>query len=501
MIDFAQIHESFTLEGYTGVAHLAGAVRELQSESSILMPQLANRTIWMVNSTAQGGGVAEMLPKMVKLLRELGLRIQWVTIGTDRAEFFALTKRLHNMIHGEGEPSLGGGDQELFDSVNRQAAEALKPHLSPEDIVVIHDPQPIAMGPYLKRELGVRTVWRCHIGLDEEVPATRAVWQFLKPYALTYDRAVFTAPEYIPDYLAGYSTIMHPALDPESHKNRELSPHELVGILCNAGLARPRHPILTPPFEHQAKRLQPDGTFAAAATEFEEIGLMYRSIVTQISRWDRLKGFGPLLEGFVRLKERRSPGLDWSESQRREVETARLVLAGPDPSSIQDDPEGQEVLQELCVTYRNLRPEYQKDVALLALPMASRKENALMVNALQRCSTIVVQNSIREGFGLTVTEAMWKHVAIIGTQACGLRQQIRDNIDGMLIRDPQDPDEITEKLEKLLTDRRTREILARSAQRRAHDEFLIFTQVRDWLRLLVNCANAPPKALLADGRS
>ena len=241
MIDFAQIHESFTLEGYTGVAHLAGAVRELQSESSILVPQLVNRTIWMVNSTAEGGGVAEMLPKMVKLLRELGLRIQWVTIGTDRAEFFALTKRLHNMIHGEGEPSLGGGDQELFDSVNRQAADALKPHLSPEDIVVIHDPQPIAMGPYLKRELGVRTVWRCHIGLDEQVPATRAVWRFLKPYALTYDRAVFTAPEYIPDYLAGYSTIMHPALDPESHKNRELSPHKLVGILCNAGLARPRH--------------------------------------------------------------------------------------------------------------------------------------------------------------------------------------------------------------------------------------------------------------------
>lgn len=493
MIEFAPIDETFTLEGYTGVSHLAGAVREYQLEASALSPQLAHRTVWMVNSTSQGGGVAEMLPKMVKLLQEVGLRIRWVTISTDRPEFFSLTKRLHNLIHGEGEPDLSNGDRELYEAVSRETAEELKPHLQSADILVIHDPQPLGMGACLKRELGIRTVWRCHIGLDEHTPATRAAWRFLKPYAETYDRAVFTAPDYIPSYLAGYSTLNYPALDPESPKNRELLPHELVGVLCQSGVEHPRHPVATAPFQKTAQRLRPDGSFAPAA-KLAEIGLLYRSIVTQISRWDRLKGFGPLLEGFIKLKQqfdgsRRHRG----ERHRQRVENARLVLAGPDPSFVQDDPEGQEVLRELCEAYQGLPSEYHESVALLALPMESRVENALMVNALQRCSTIVAQNSIREGFGLTATEAMWKHVCVIGTHACGLRQQIRDRIDGILVRDPLDPIEIAEVLDDLLAEPRKREILARTAQRRVHDEFLIFPQLRRWLRLLAACANAPAK--------
>ena len=494
MIQMIEIEPSRTLDDYAAIAHFAGPVQALRAEAAMLVPPLRERTVWMINSAAQGGGVAEMLPQMVVLLSELGLKTRWAVIGSDQPEFFALTKRLHNLIHGDGEPALSEADRRLFEAVNRKNAKALKRHLGPDDIVVVHDPQPLAMGAILRAELGVRTVWRCHIGHDERLPATHAAWRFLKPYAETYDRAIFSAPEYIPDYLAGRASIIHPALDPFSHKNRELSPHKLVGILCNAGLKIERYPVLTPPFAHQAQRLQPDGTFGPALAP-EEIGLLYRPIVTQVSRWDRLKGLRPLLEGFVRLKGwMRDASRDWSPRRRRRVEIGRLVLAGPDPASIQDDPEGQGVLEGLSDIYRGLPSEIQRDVALLTLPMASRKQNALMVNALQRCSTIIVQNSIREGFGLTATEAMWKCVPVLGTRASGLRQQIRSGIDGILIQDATDPDEVARRLDDALRNLSNRDLLARSAQRRVHDQFLIFTQVCEWLRVLSSAAASPRQA-------
>lgn len=126
----------------------------------------------------------------------------------------------------------------------------------------------------------------------------------------------------------------------------------------------------------------------------------------------------------------------------------------------------------------------QRDVAVLALPLASRKENALMVNVLQSCSSIVAQNSIEEGFGLTATEAMYKGVAVLGTHACGLRQQIRHQIDGHLVQDARDPDEIAAALDAMLADPKLRDLYGRNAQRRVHEEFLIFAQLRRWLSVL-----------------
>jgi trehalose synthase len=146
------------------------------------------------------------------------------------------------------------------------------------------------------------------------------------------------------------------------------------------------------------------------------------------------------------------------------------------------------VLQDLIGTYRRLDPALQEDVALLSLPMGSRKQNALIVNALQRCSSVVVQNSLREGFGLTVTEAMWKQRAVIGSQACGIRQQIRDGIDGRLIADCQDAEKIAGLLDEVLDDVPGRSRYGRSAQLRVHDEFLVFTQARRWLEVLAEHA-------------
>jgi trehalose synthase len=486
MTQLVDVARGITLDDYAAVGHLAQAVTELREEAAELSPRLAGRTVWMVNSTATGGGVAEMLPTVVTLLDELGVTTRWAVIESDRPEFFVLTKRLHNMIHGVKEPKLQPADKSLYDAVSRANADALLDLVSADDIIVIHDPQPLGAGALVTRELGAPAVWRCHIGLDEHLPPTRAAWSFLAPYAAAYDRAIFSSEAYVPDFLRDRSTIAHPTVDPLDHKNRELSLHKLVGILCSAGLSTAHWPLVTPPFPELPRRLQVNGSFAPGTVP-EDIGLIGRPIVTQVSRWDRLKGFSPLLEAFRALKLRPRDG--YIDRHRRQIDAARLVLAGPSPESIQDDPEALEVLDELCALYVALEPEIQRDVALLTLPMSSRKFNALMVNALQRASSIVVQNSLREGFGLTATEAMWKSIPVVGnTRAVGLREQIRDGIDGRLISDPEDAEELADALDELLADPEARERYGRNAHRRVRDEFLIFTQLRQWLRLLADVA-------------
>lgn len=485
MIETVSVDELLTLDDYQAQIHLSETVRSLRTEARTLVPHLAGRTVWMVNSTARGGGVAEMMPRMITIFRELGVDVKWVVIGTDKAEFFTLTKRLHNLIHGSGEPRLTADEHAVYAAVSKENADALRPLVRPGDLLVVHDPQPLGSGAILRRELDVRAVFRCHIGLDGSTPQTHAAWDFLRPHADAYDHAVFTAPEYIPDYLAGRAGIIRPAIDPLGHKNRDLLVPRLVGILCNAGLVAEQHPVVPARYGHVTTRLAPDGSFAPANAA-GGVGLLFRPIVTQISRWDRLKGFKPLMDGFIRLKQRAaSETADERHHRRRKL--VRLVMAGPDPAAVADDPEAREVLQELTAAYVALPAELQADIALISLPMDVRKENELIVNALQRCSSIVVQNSLQEGFGLTVTEAMWKRAAVLGSRACGIRQQIRDGVDGRLMQHPEDPEEIAASLDGLLEDVSGRIRLGQNAQRRVNDEFLVFTQVRNWLAALAEC--------------
>lgn len=493
MIRRVSLGDGLRLKDYAALAYLSPAVQELRAAARRVVPSLKGRTVWMLNSTAQGGGVAEMLPRLVSLLRDLGVRTEWLVLNPGDPAFFALTKRIHNLIHGAGRPGFDGRERRTYREVSLRAAEELERRVAPEDILVVHDPQPLAVGAEVKRRRGLRAVWRCHIGLDRTTPATEAAWKFLQPWARLYDHAVFSAAEYIPAVLAGKSSVIHPAIDPLSHKNRELSAHKLVGILCNAGLMAAAHPVLTADWEHPAQRLAPDGRFVPARLG-DGVGLLYRPIVAQISRWDALKGWLPLLEGFVRLKECYRAHRGPRTRRRRRIELLRLVLAGPEPAAIEDDPEGQKVLAELRRAYRRLKPEDQRDVVLLSLPMVSVKQNHLMVNVIQRCSTVVVQNSLEEGFGLTATEAMWKHVPVLGTTACGLRLQIRDGIDGRITADPEDPEEIAAHLDRMLGDPVQREILGRNAQRRVYEKFLIFKQVESWLGLLAETVARPPQA-------
>jgi trehalose synthase len=474
-----------SLADYEAVAHLAPAVRELCGEAAPIARELEGRTLWMVNSTERGGGVAEMLPGLVTLLRELGVRTEWVVLESEEPGFFELTKRLHNLIHGTGDPGLGAGDREIYERVNRANAELLRARMRPGDILAVHDPQPMPLAAILREELDLVTLWRCHIGLDEDNAQTRAAWEFLAPYADAYDHAVFSAPEYIPDPFARRSSLIYPALDPLAAKNRDIHLHELVEILCDAMLAAAPSPLLRSQFFANAKRLQPDGRFAVASAG-DDIGLLTRPIITQVSRWDRLKGFLPLVEAFALLKARlreRYHGV--APVHRRRLKLARLVCAGPDPSSVADDPEEAEVLEALREAYLRLDPIVQDDVAIISLPMESDVQNALMVNALQRSSTVVVQNSLREGFGLTIAEAMWKRIPVLSNaKACGPRQQLRDGLDGRLIEDPEDVSALADCLDEVLADGDARDRWGRSAQRRAHDKFLVFSQLSSWLSLL-----------------
>ena len=484
MVQLIDIQEPITLDVYAAYSYLRHPVEALREVARETVARLDGRTVWMVNSTAKGGGVAEMLPKLVALMRELGVQTEWVVVGGQNDRFFELTKRLHNMIHGEGEPHLSEEEHALYAVVSRQFADALRPYLAPQDILVVHDPQPLGMGALLKQELGLPSVWRCHIGLDRQTPVTRAVWSFLQPWTEPYDLAVFSVRDYVPDFLTARARIIPPAIDPLSDKNRELPIHKVAGILSNSRLSNAAHRILTPPFDAWAQRLQADGTFAPAL-EPENLDLMYRPIVTQVSRWDRLKGFGPLLKGFVHLKTMPN-GIEDEEPElhERRLDLVRLVLAGPDPGSIQDDPEGLEVFETLCARWLELEPALQRDIAIIVLPMASRRENALMVNALQSCSTIVVQNSLQEGFGLTASEAMWKRRPVLGTHAVGLREQIHDGVHGRLVQNPEDPEEVARTLNEMLSQPSRRDVWGRNGQRRVADQYLVFSQVRRWLETL-----------------
>jgi trehalose synthase len=484
-LQVVRVAQSHTVDDYAAVAHLAPAVAELKLEAQGIVAQLEGRTIWMVSSTAKGGGVAEMLPTVVSLLRGLGIRTEWVVIGSDEPAFFELTKRIHNLIHGVGSPGFSAADRSLYERVNRANAESLRELVRPGDILVIHDPQPLPFARELRPDVPLVAVWRCHIGLDADNAATRAVWNFLEPYFEAYHGAVFSAAEYIPKRLGRRASVVFPGIDPLAPKNRDLSLRRTIEIMCSGGLIPCPGPTVRGPYASLAQRVTANGALAPANVT-ESIGLLTRPIVTQVSRWDRLKGFGPLMEGFARLKRSLRDGeFNGDPEHRRRLDLARLVLAGPEPASIQDDPEAQGVLEELRASYRALHPAIQDDIALVLLPMGSLEENALMVNALQRASTIVVQNSLREGFGLTIAEAMWKRVPVLtNSRACGPRQQIRDGLDGRLIADPESPAELQLALDQMLADPDRLDRWGQSAQRRVHDQFLVLTQLRAWGRLL-----------------
>jgi trehalose synthase len=342
------------LEGYKPFVG-SGTLDELR----LLGRRLAGRRIVTVNSTAVGGGVAEILNRLVPLSRELGVDIRWDVIKGGE-DFFGVTKRMHNALHGKSE-TFTRHDREVFwETTKRNLAEM---DLD-ADIIFIHDPQPAGLIDGCAAHRG-RWIWRCH--LDVSAPQAD-VWEFLAGYISRYDAAVFSAPQFSQD-LDLPEVMVAPSIDPLSDKNRELHESEIDAVFERLQIPRDK------------------------------------PIVTQVSRFDRLKDPVGVIAAF-RLAQK--------------YNDCRLILAG---GGATDDPEGSEVLRTVHEAAND-----DPDIHVLELPPTANIE----INAIQRGSTVILQKSLKEGFGLTVSEALWKAKPVIAGAVGGIPLQVTHRYSGIL---------------------------------------------------------------------
>lgn len=432
---------------------------------------LAGRRVWNVNSTSSGGGVAEMLWSWVGLARGAGIEMGWLTM-TGSAEFFAVTKRLHNYLHGEvgdgGE--LGEAERLAFERVSGENADSVLARVGPDDVVFLHDPQAVGLAPLLA-DAGRTVVWRCHIGADESNRLTRAGWEFLAPYVTRADAAVFSRRDFVPDACAGMTTaIVPPSIDIASPKNQEMAPESVRAILRHTGL-------LGDGGRDGAARgfLRPDGSEAQVERRCEVIGEgplpgPDAHLVVQVSRWDRLKDPAGVMHGFADVLD---AGHD-----------AWLILAGPSLGAVTDDPDGATVLEEVEVDWRRLPDELRARVLLASLPMEDLGENGAIVNALQRQATVVVQKSLKEGFGLTVTEGMWKGRPVVATATGGIEDQIDDGVTGVLLKNPLDLREFAAAVGDLLADPERAEAIGDAGRESVRRHFLEDRHTLQYVELL-----------------
>jgi trehalose synthase len=416
---------------------------------------LDGRTFWNVNSTARGGGVAEMLRSLIGYARGAGIDARWLVVPGD-AGFFAVTKRLHNRLHGldDGSP-LGDGEREAYEGWCAASAEALAKQVGREDVVLLHDPQTAGMVPRML-DCGVPVIWRAHIGLDLPNDAAREAWRFLMPYVERATEYVFSRPGYAwegldPDRLS----VIPPSIDAFSPKNQTMSFTAVTAVLRAADLAADR------PHRSRAVFERLDGSIgnverAARMIEDEQLRLDV-PLVVQVSRWDRLKDPLGVLAGFA--------------EHTHADEEPHLVLAGPDVAAVADDPEGAEVLAEVETAWRDLPPGVRRRVHLALLPMEDPDENAIIVNALQRRADVVVQKSLAEGFGLTVSEAMWKGRPVVASDVGGIQDQIEDGRTGFLV-EPHNLAAFGDRLSELLADPHGAERIGMAAQARVREQFL-----------------------------
>jgi trehalose synthase len=425
--------------------------------------RLGARRVVNVNSTAAGGGVAELLHVLLGYARGAGVDADWLVIRGDR-EFFATTKRIHNWLYGTpGDGGrLGAAERRAYERTLAANAETLFRDIGRGDVVIVHDPQPAGLVPMLV-DRGARVVWRCHVGIDRSNEWTERAWDFLRRYVEPAHAHVFSRPTFAPSFISPETlAIIAPSIDPFSAKNAPLSPSRRTALLAGAGLVTAR-PV------HGSRRLRRAEVLRAGHAPAAAVPL-----VVQVSRWDRLKDMGGVLQGFVEHVPAASD--------------SHLLLAGPAFSGVADDPEAQSVWQETADLWRRLPKRDRERVHLALVPMVDPEENALVINALQRHATIVVQKSLAEGFGLTVAEAMWKSRAVVGSAVGGIADQLVDRVSGVLIDDPRDLESFGRALARLLREPDERRRLGRNARRRAATHFLPDRHLLDYARLLERVA-------------
>ena len=419
---------------------------------------LEGRTVWNLNSTATGGGVAEMLQTLLAYVRGLGIDARWLVISGD-PEFFAVTKRIHNGLYGgRGDGGeLGAAEHAHYESVLRRSEHELRAVVRPGDVVVVHDPQPAGLAHALQA-LGAHVFWRCHVGADAPNEWTERAWEFLRPHleglsGYVVSRAAFAPPWADPDQ----TFVVPPSIDPFSAKNEPMSRRNVrlalgyIGLLDTGG---------SPPIVPFTRR---DGSPGRVNRHVDVVQSgppppVDAPMVMQASRWDSMKDMAGVMEGFARHVD---PSLG-----------AHLVLAGPAVTGVADDPEAAEIYNDCVDRWRSLPHAARGRVHLACMPMADPDEAATMVNALQRHATVAVQKSIAEGFGLTVAEAMWKSTPVVASRVGGIVDQIDHGVHGLLVDDPHDLAGFGRAVETLLRDPEMTLELGLNARARAAAEFL-----------------------------
>lgn len=418
--------------------------------------ELRGRVIWNVNSTAKGGGVVELLRPLLGYSRGAGVDARWVVVS-GRPEFFTLTKRIHNHLHGfdgDGGP-LGAAERQIYEDTLADNARQFAELVSPQDIVILHDPQTAGLVPAVSAT-GARIVWRCHVGLDHPNDYAREAWDFLRPYMERADGYVFSRESFAWEGLDHDKiTVIQPTVDAFAPKNAAQTHEQSLAILASAG-------VVASESVADALFTRSDGTPGRVdrRADMVEVAPLRAEdrVVVQVSRWDRLKDPLGVIKGFVQYV---APNVD-----------AHLVLAGPSTESVADDPEGTGILQDVNDTWANLPDDVRGRVHLASLPMADIEENAAIVNALQRHAEVVVQKSLAEGFGLTVSEAMWKAKPVVGSRVGGIQDQIESGESGVLIADPHDLEAYGEAVTKLLSEPGYAQDMGDAAKLRVRDHFL-----------------------------
>ncbi|MDD4161028.1 MAG: glycosyltransferase [Methanothrix sp.] len=380
-------------------------------ELYLLAEKLKGKAVQNINSTAIGGGVAEILSRMIPLLRDLGVDAHWDVIKGNE-KFFTVTKNIHNALHGLN-VDVSKPDLDYFLDVNRQNSEEMDLF---GDIIFIHDPQPIGLIEKRKHNEN-KWIWRCHIDISDPQEATM---DFLRGFIDRYDAAVFSAPSFARTDLASKQILISPSIDPLSEKNRDLSEETIDSVVERYGLDKDR------------------------------------PIVTQISRFDYFKDPLGVIEVYKMVKDH----ID-----------CQLVLAG---GGATDDPEGPRVLDQIRSAAQS-----DSDIHIIYLPPSSDLE----INALQRASTVIVQKSLREGFGLTVTEALWKAKPVIATAAGGIPLQIKHKHSGILTYSIAG---MAHYLKELLSEPECAKKLGMNGREHVKNNFLITRHIKDYLSLFIS---------------
>jgi trehalose synthase len=459
---------------------LIGRERMVQFEQVAEAAQaiLAGCSVLNVNSTAAGGGVAEMLQTLLAYARGAGVDARWLVIEGDPA-FFAITKRIHNGLYGDpgdgGE--LGEHERRHYEQVLRRNADQLLALIRPGDVVLLHDPQPAGLAAVAKRA-GARVVWRCHVGADRPNEWTERAWEFLRPFLADVQASVVSRSAFAPPWAdPGRVHVIPPSIDPFSAKNEPMSGRNVrlalsyVGLLAGGG---------SPPAVPFTRR---DGSPGRVNRRVDVLQTgppapADAPLVVQVSRWDRMKDMAGVMTGFARHVD---PSLG-----------AHLLLCGPAVTGVADDPEAAQVLDECTRIWRQLPHATRSRVHLACTPMADPDEAAAIVNAIQRHATVVVQKSLAEGFGLTVAEAMWKERPIVASAVGGIVDQIDDGEHGLLVADPADLAAFGTAVERLLRAAGEATQLAHNARARAIREFLGDRHLEQYGHLFEQLANDRP---------